>query len=149
MSMLHLKKPPQPHVKLFHYDFPWSEAKRSAFFHKKIKMKEKLPIYHPYIIQAEPLSAITIVPSHTIFSATNCKSIKRMFFMHVTPFLSYSTADFPEYLYSALLPEVGFVPHVSVHKSLHKKGKLGSCKMQFTFHILPCLSSTDPLPQKI
>lgn len=162
MSIFHWKKPSQPHMKLFHYYFLWQEAGWELkarvcwfwfFFPEEWKNEtlrsEKSPIYHPYIIQAAPLSAITIVPSHTIFSATNCKSIKRMFFMHITPLLSYSTADFPEYLFSALLPEVGFVPHVSVHKSLRRNGKLGSYKMQFTFHSLLCLSPTDsPFPFK-
>lgn len=107
---------------------------KSQVFQKeneKVKLRsEKLPIYHPHVIQAVPLSATTSVLSHIIFRATNCKSIKWMFRMHITALLSYSTADFPVCLFAALLPEAALISFMSVHKSLHRNGKPGSYKIQ-------------------
>lgn len=121
---------------------------KSQVFQKKnekVKLRsEKLPIYYPHVIQAVPLSAITSVLSHMIFSATNCKSIKWMFCMHITALLSYSTADFPVRLFSALLPEAVLF-FMLVHKCLHKNGKPGSYKIQLYFPWI-FFSNLHPLP---
>lgn len=87
----------------------------------------KLPTYHPHVNQAAPLSAWTIAPSHTISSATNCRSTQWMFFVPAAPLLSYSTAVFLQYLFRALLSQAGF-PSMSVHKSFQRNGKLECCK---------------------
>lgn len=79
---------------------------------------------------AASLPVTTIVPSHIIFSATNCKHIKQILLMHVTPLLGYCTADFPEYLSSAFLTEAKLASSCASSQIPSQKWKCRSCKMQ-------------------
>lgn len=119
---------------------PNQESLHSSWNKPKNTKSGKLPTYHPHVTQAAPLSAWTIAPSHTISSATNCKSTQWMCFMPATPLLSYSTAVFLQYSFWALLSQAGF-PSMPVHKSLQTNGKLKSCKNAL-FHMLPYLPQT-------
>lgn len=97
---------------------------------EKMTLRPQKAVYHLHIIWAASLPVVTIVPSHIIFSATNCKRIKRILLMHITPLLGYCTADFPEYLSSAFLAEAKLASSCASSQIPSQKWKCRSCKIQ-------------------